>query len=53
MTIITDIQQQPDGSWTATITNGCISPVHITGFETSQIAKERADEWIKELKKEN
>lgn len=53
MTITTSLERQPDDTWTATITNGCISPVHITGCESRQIAQERADEWIKELKKQN
>jgi hypothetical protein len=34
----------------ATITNGSISPVHIEGCESEEIARQQADDRIEELK---
>jgi hypothetical protein len=41
-----------NGTFTATITNGSISPVHIHGCETEEIARQQAKDRIRELENE-
>jgi hypothetical protein len=39
-------------TWSVTITNGTISPVHITGMESKAIARQQANDRIKEMRKD-